>query len=120
MPKTTRRSNGDTNKSASSKRGRKPLPIVERPVPKFTDWVDPPSFREALVLHLGRFSESYYQLHRSIVRPEEKFDRATLQSWTEGRRAPQSAASLELLTRIERRYDLPLGYFKSKLEAEAR
>lgn len=120
MLRTTRRSNGDGDQSASSKRGRKALPIVECPVPKFTDWVDPPSFREALVLHLGRFSESYYQLHRSIIQAGEKFDRATLQSWVEGRRTPQSATSLELLTRIERRYDLPLGYFKSKLPNPAR
>ena len=120
MPITTRRSNGDRDQSASSKRGRKALPIVERPVPSFTDWVDPPSFREALVLHLKRFSESYYQLHRSIIRPGEKLDRATLQSWVEGRRSPRSAASLEILARIERRYDLPLGYFKSKLPNPAR
>jgi len=93
---------------------------VERPVPSFTDWVDPPSFREALVLHLKRFSESYYQLHRSIIRPGDKLDRATLQSWVEGRRSPRSAASLEILTRIERRYDLPLGYFKAKLPNPAR
>ena len=120
MPRTTRRRNGDADNSTSSKRGRKPLPIVDRPVPSFTDWVDPPTFREALILHLGRFSESYYQLHRSIIRPGEKFDRATLQSWVDGRRTPRSTASLELLTRIERRYDLPLGYFKSKLPNPAR
>ncbi|WP_238320115.1 hypothetical protein [Sphingobium sp. YBL2] len=93
---------------------------MERPVPSFTAWVDPPSFREALVLHLRRFSESYYQLHRSIIRPGEKLDRATLQSWVEGRRSPRSAASLEILARIERRYDLPLGYFKAKLPNPAR
>ncbi|MEC3947567.1 hypothetical protein [Sphingobium sp. HWE2-09] len=47
-------------------------------------------------------------------------DRSTLQSWIEGRRTPQSAASLEILNRIEVRYDLPAGYFRSKLPHPAR
>ncbi|AEG50674.1 hypothetical protein Sphch_3052 [Sphingobium chlorophenolicum L-1] len=36
------------------------------PRPSFYRMGDPPTFREALVLHLRRFSESYYQLHRSL------------------------------------------------------
>ena len=120
MPSTMRRINGDNQLCVSSRRGRKAQPIIEHPTPAFTEWVDPPTFREALVLHLRRFSESYYQLHRSIIRPEDRLDRATLQSWTEGRRTPQSAASFEMLTRIEQRYGLPPGYFKAKLPNPAR
>lgn len=103
-----------------SKRGRKPTPVVENPMPNTEEWIDPPGFREALVLHLGRFSESYYQLHRAIIKVGEKLDRSTLQSWVEGRRAPRNAASLEILARIEHRYGLPAGYFKSKLPNPAR
>ena len=120
MPTTMRRTNGDKKQCASTRRGRKALPIIENPTPAFTEWVDPPTFREAFVLHLRRFSESYYQLHRSIIGPGEKLDRATLQSWTEGRRTPASAASFEMLTRIEQRYGLPSGYFKAKLPNPAR
>lgn len=98
----------------------RPVRVIERPTPAFTEWVDPPTFREAFVLHLRRFSESYYQLHRSIIHPDDKLDRATLQSWTEGRRTPRSAASFEILARIEQRYGLPPGYFKAKLPNPAR
>ena len=120
MQMKSSRASYDASYSVSPKRGRKALTIVERPVPNCTEWIDPPCFREALVLHLNRFSESYYQLHRSIIKPGEKLDRSTLRSWVEGRRTPQSAASLEILTRIERRYDLPAGYFRSKLPHPAR
>lgn len=110
----------DGEQQKISSRGRKALPIVKNPVPNTIEWIDPPGFHDALVLHLNRFSESYYQLHRSIITPNDKLDRATIQSWVEGRRAPRSAASLEILTRIEHRYALPLGYFKSKLPNPAR
>ena len=120
MPSTSRRANRDANPSASTKRGRKALPIVEHPIPTSAEWIDPPTFREALVLHLARHSESYYQLHRSIIKPGEKLDRATIQSWIEGRRTPRSAASLEILDRIESRYGLVAGYFKSKLPHPSR
>jgi hypothetical protein len=116
----TSRASFNASRSLPSKRGRKALPIVARPIANDTDWIDPPCFREALVLHLNRFSESYYQLHRSIIKPGEKLDRSTLQSWVEGRRTPQSAASLQILARIEVRYGLPAGYFRSKLPHPAR
>lgn len=110
----------DREQREVSKRGRKPAPVVENPMPNTEKWIDPPGFREALVLHLNRFSESYYQLHRAIIKVGEKLDRSTLQSWIEGRRAPRNAASLEILARIEHRYGLPVGYFKSKLPNPAR
>ena len=120
MPTTVRLRTGDKQLRTPSKRGRKARPIIEHPTPAFTEWVDPPTFREAFILHLRRFSESYYQLHRSIIQPGDKLDRATLQSWTEGRRAPRSTASFEILARIEQRYGLPPGYFKAKLPNPAR
>ncbi|KQN05046.1 hypothetical protein ASE85_07735 [Sphingobium sp. Leaf26] len=114
------RDDGDAIHAVSLKRGPKALPTVDRPTPRLNEWIDPPTFREALVLHLSRFSESYYQLHRAIIQPGEKFDRTTLRSWIEGDRTPGSAASLALLTRIEHRYGLPNGYFKAKLPNRTR
>ncbi len=38
-----------------------------------------------------------------------------MQKWVNGRKTPTSIASLAILGRIERRYRLPVGYFKSKL-----
>ncbi|ATI80636.1 hypothetical protein A6768_11960 [Sphingobium yanoikuyae] len=79
------------------------------------EWCDPPSFQEAFRLHLERHGETYYQLHRSIIQPGDRMDRATLQSWLEGRRTPRSAASFAM-----RRYALPAGYFKAKLPNPSR
>lgn len=120
MPIESRRACRDANELVPSQRGRKPAPVVEKPIPNSVEWIDPPGFREALILHLGRFSESYYQLHKAIVRPGETFNSATFKSWVNGRRTPHGAASLQILARIEARYCLPAGYFKSKLPHPAR
>lgn len=98
-----------------SKRGPKPHPIAEKPIASAGEWVDPPCFHAALNLHLKRHAETHYQLHKAIIQPEDTFDRVTLRTWAEGKRTPRSVASLEMLARIEQRYDLPSGYFKAKL-----
>lgn len=103
-----------------SKRGAKPQQIDEFPQPKALQWQDPPTFREALALHMERHGDSYWHLHRAIVRDGETFDRQTLRSWVKGTRAPISVASMEMLGRIERRYRLPTRYFKAKLPHRAR
>jgi hypothetical protein len=68
-----------------------------------------------LRLHTRRFGESYLLLHRAIIRPGESFHTDTLKGWASGRRVPRRASSMEVLGRIEKRYGLPNGYFKSKL-----
>lgn len=110
----------DGERQKISPRGRKSRSVAEIPVPTTKEWIDPPGFREALVLHLSRFSETYRELHRCIIRPGENLHPATLRSWVEGRCAPRSADSLEILARIEHRYGLPAGYFKLKLPNPAR
>ncbi|OCJ58746.1 hypothetical protein [Agrobacterium tumefaciens] len=69
---------------------------------------------------MRRFGESYWQLHRAVVRIDETFDAKTLLSWIEGQRVPRSVASFDILGRIERRYGLPNGYFKAKLPHQSR
>jgi len=103
-----------------SKRGAKPREIDEFPQPRTSRWQDPPTFREALALHMERHGDSYWHLHRAIVRDGETFDRQTLRSWLLGTRSPISVASMEMLGRIERRYRLPAGYFEAKLPHRAR
>lgn len=102
------------------RRGRKPTPTVEHPDPLFTDWIEPSSFHESLALHMRRHGDTYWGLWRALVRPGEVFDRTTLQSWTAGRRAPRSAKSFEMLARIEHRYRLPKGHFRSLLPHQSR
>lgn len=102
------------------RRGRKPAPTVEHPDPLFTDWIEPCTFHESLALHIRRHGDTYWGLWRALVRPDEVFDRTTLQSWTAGRRAPRSAKSFEMLARIEHRYRLPKGHFRSLLPHPSR
>lgn len=48
-----------------SKRGAKPRKVDEFPQPKNRDWHDPPTFQEALSLHMERHGDSYWHLYRS-------------------------------------------------------
>ena len=99
---------------------RKPADIIEFPEPLFQQWTDPSGFAEALQLHMRRHGETYWVLHRSVVRSDEAMDKNTLLSWIEGRRVPRSTDSFDVLGRIERRYRLPDGYFKAKLPHQSR
>lgn len=97
------------------KRGYPARPVVEFPEPTTDVWIDPPTFREALVLHMERHSDSAWHLHRAVTCPGETFDRKTIREWLVGRKAPRSAASLRILARIEHRYRLPAGYLRARL-----
>lgn len=101
--------------SSSVPRGPQPKPISPFPEPLFEATGDPASFDDALVYHMRRFGESYWQLYRAVVRLGETFDDKTLLSWVQGERVPRSLTSFEILSRIERRYRLGKGYFKAKL-----
>jgi len=104
--------------SSSVKRGPKPISPFPEPLFEATD--DPTSFNDALVYHMRRFGESYWQLYRAVVRLGETFDDKTLLSWVQGERVPRSLTSFEILSRIERRYRLGQGYLKAKLPHQSR
>ncbi|EJC85316.1 hypothetical protein Rleg4DRAFT_7697 [Rhizobium leguminosarum bv. trifolii WSM2297] len=93
---------------------------VEFPEALFKVWEDPTDFAEALQLHLRRHGETYWTLYRGIIGPDDLTDKNTLLSWIEGRRVPRSTESFHVLSRIERRYRLPEGYFKAKLSHPSR
>lgn len=97
------------------KRSYKPREIEEFPAPLFNEWIDPSPFPEALDLHMRRHGDSYWHLHRALIREDEILDHSTIRHWLQGSKAPRSVASMEVLARIERRYRLPVGYFKAKL-----
>ena len=105
---------------ASTLRGPAPKPISPFPEPLFEATEDPASFQDALVYHMRRFGDTYWQLYRAVVHLKETFDNKTLLSWIQGERVPRSVASFNILRRIERRYRLPEGYFKEKLPHQAR
>lgn len=106
--------------SASAPRGPQPKVILPFPDPLFEASEDPAGFQDALVYHMRRFGESYWQLYRAVVHLGETFDDKTLLSWIQGERVPRSVASMDILSRIERRYRLPEGYFKVKLPHQSR
>ncbi|PKP68289.1 MAG: hypothetical protein CVT83_05725 [Alphaproteobacteria bacterium HGW-Alphaproteobacteria-5] len=118
IPRTTRsRARRGPRKS---KPGPKPRPIIEFPLADPSPWEDPTDFPTALALHMQRHGDSCWQLCRSIVKPLEAFDRKTVQSWVSGDNCPATLESFEILRRIELRYRLPIGYFRSKLSVTNR
>lgn len=106
---------GAFTRSGSIQRGPEPKPISPFPDALFEATEDPASFQDALVYHMRRFGDTYWQLHRAVVYLNETFDNKTLLSWMQGERVPRSVASFNILRRIERRYRLQEGYFKEKL-----
>jgi hypothetical protein len=106
-----------TVRSASVSSARTP---AEFPEPLFHTREDPTYFAEALQLQIRRHGETYWTLHRAITGPDDLTDKNTLLSWIEGRRVPRSIESFDVLSRIERRYRLPEGYFKTKLPHPSR
>jgi len=101
--------------SLKKKRGPKPRPVIELPEAKSTIWADRDAFHEALVFHIERHGDTVWHLHKAITGPKDRVDRKTIAHWVAGTKVPRSVTSLELLGRIERRYQLPVGYFASKL-----
>lgn len=97
------------------KRGPKPRAIVEFPEPNSIIWADQDVFHEALALHMERHGETAWHLHKAIIGPKDRIDRKTIVHWVAGTKVPRSVTSLEILSRIERRYRLPIGYFAAKL-----
>ena len=106
--------------SASAPRGPEPKPIQPFPYALFEASEDPAGFQDALVYHMRRFGETYWQLYRAVIRLGETFDDKTLLSWIQGDRMPRSVASFGILSRIEQRYRLSAGYFKAKLPHQFR
>ncbi|MDP3740423.1 MAG: hypothetical protein Q8R02_23755 [Hyphomonadaceae bacterium] len=104
----------------SMRRARKRPVINDFPEPIWNEWEDPPSFGEALDLQMRRHCDGAHRLCTAIAAAGDTFNWATIRSWRRGQKEPQSVASLEILGRIETRYRLPLGYFRSKLGHSAR
>lgn len=69
---------GSFAQSASAPRGPAPKPISPFPEPLFEATEYPASFQDALVYHMRRFGDSYWQLYRAVIRLGETFDDKTL------------------------------------------
>lgn len=107
--------------SSSSLAGVDRDKLVEKaPTPLWMEWEDPKAFAEALRLHIQRHGESPTHLYQAVVSAEHAIDLRGFIRWSTGARVPRSIQSLSILTRIERRYRLPNGYFRSKLPHQTR
>jgi hypothetical protein len=100
--------------------GPRPKTIVEFPEPITTDWVDVSDFGTALVMHMRRHGDSVRHLYLALESRGEAQDQRTLMKWCTGQLLPRTARSLVVLNNIERRYKLPMGYFRAKLPHQAR
>jgi len=65
---------GTFARSASTSRGPAPKPISPFPEALFEATEDPASFQDALVYHMRRFGDTYWQLYRAVVHLDETFD----------------------------------------------
>lgn len=114
-PRAEPKTNAKTGKAPRTGRGRRPTPVIARPEPDSDVWDEPATFHEALALQMRRHRDTSVTLTRAIVAPGETLQTSTIVTWRNGRKAPRSVASYELLRRIEQRYALPVGYFQAKL-----
>lgn len=120
MPAPAKRNSKNTIGSPGLRRARSRKSVDVHPNPRWTDWVDPPGFAESLDLHMRRHGEGPGPLTAAIVCPGDTLNWWTVRSWRRGQKEPRSAASLEMLSRIEARYRLTAGYFRAKLAHPAR
>lgn len=88
--------------------------------PLFQSTFDPPGFGEALEFHMRRNGENAADLHRGICVANDHFHCATLRTWIRGTKMPRGAQSLEMVRRIEVRYNLPKDHLKMKLPHQGR
>lgn len=100
--------------------GRPPNAIVEFPQAVAGEWKEPVDFRTALDLHMRRHGDSSYGLAAALREVGGQIFASTIAVWRRGSKVPQSADSLRLLALIERRYRLPIGYFRTKCERAPR
>lgn len=103
-----------------NKRGRAPRPIVPFPSPLWEDWDDPEDFAEAIDLHMRRHNDTGYGLRRAVCGRDDKVESTTFTAWRRGDKAPRSATSFRILAALERRWRLPPGYFRAKLQHPGR
>lgn len=110
----------ETLSAMRAKPGVQPKPVEEFPQPLFAAIENPADFAAALIYHMRRHADTYWHLLRALEVAHPKLECSTLVSWIKGLRAPRTLDSLSVLYSIEKRYRLPVGYFKAKLPHQSR
>jgi hypothetical protein len=99
-------------------RGHRPEPA--RPQPLAPAWADPAGFQAALDLQMRRHGDNAHRLRRALAAEGVAIDETTLGDWRRGAASPAHRRSFEVLARLEARWRLPAGYFRTKLPHRAR
>lgn len=118
--RSRRTESSPTEATTQRKRGPKPKVIVEYPEPLWTEWEEPGTLSEALNLHMRRHGDSVRHLFLALDAKGDARDQRTLMKWCTGQLVPRTVQSLAVLAKVERRYRLPDGYFKSKMPNRGR
>lgn len=95
--------------------GRPKRPVDPSPQPLSEAACEATSFEDVLDFQIRRHGETAWQLHAAIVQPGDLLSKTTIPSWRRGTKTPQTIEAYEWLRRIEERYQLPAGYFRSFL-----
>lgn len=88
------------------RKGRPPAPVVEFPAALWEIDEEPDAFHEALDAHMRRHGDNAWRLYRALRSKGALIDRKTVTSWTSGRKAPRTPATLRAVEMIEQRYRL--------------
>lgn len=97
------------------RRGKRKKVIVEFPEPLWDGNTERMNFSQALSTEMKRHGDTTFQLYRAVGEPDRLVDPHSIRMWCTGERQPRTIQSFEALARIERRYRLPVGYFKARL-----
>ena len=108
------------SRSKRKKPGPRPRDVVEFPEPLTITWEEPGLFHLALDLHMRRHGDTCAGLLRAVMKRGDNLNYKTVVDWRRGTKSPRAIESLKILDRIEKRYRLPIGYFKAKLPHPAR
>lgn len=84
------------------------------------EWEEPETLSEALNLHMHRHGDTVRHLFRALDSQGDASEQRTLMKWCTGKLVPRTMQSLAVLAKVERRYRLPEGYFKSKMPNRGR
>jgi hypothetical protein len=110
-------------RTRSSKRTYKRKPVTAGPSslgqPYHKTVKDRRSFAAALAYQMKLHGDTQASLFNAIIFPGEKYTDDSIGNWKSGRTTPRWKTSFVLLERIERRYDLPKDYFRSKIFPES-
>jgi hypothetical protein len=113
QPSANQKSEGA--KPQRHKTGYPARPVIAYPKALWDEWEDPPTFSQALDLHMRRHGDTGYGLRRAVCERGETIETTTFTAWRRGAKAPRGAVSLRILAALERRWKLPPGYFREKL-----